>query len=151
MAGVKAVTLQDTAAVELSDLGAHFYLAEGDVGKNRAEACAAKLQELNPAVDVTVVTVDITDDLCKKHQVRSARSSPIVWVEKKSLENRRRQTPGARGAPRVFATPEPEPNPIGRQNRHSIPRCVSLPLNATLSSAPLLAGRGVHGGSPGEG
>ena len=130
MAGVKAVTLQDTAAVD------------------RAEACAAKLQELNPAVDVTVVTGDITDDLCKKHQVRSARSSPIVWVEKKSLENRRRQTPGA---PRVFATPEPEPNPIGRQNRHSIPRCVSLPLNATLSSAPLLAGRGVHGGSPGEG
>ena len=61
MAGVKAVTLQDTAAVELSDLGAHFYLAEGDVGKNRAEACAAKLQELNPAVDVTVVTVDITE------------------------------------------------------------------------------------------
>ena len=102
MAGVKAVTLQDTAAVELSDLGAHFYLAEGDVGKNRAEACAAKLQELNPAVDVTVVTGDITDDLCKKHQVRPARSPPIVGVEKKSLENR---PPPTRRPPRRRTRP----------------------------------------------
>ena len=74
LAGVKAVTLQETAACELSDLGAHFYLTEDDVGKNRAEACAAKLQELNPAVEVNVVTADISDDLCKKHQVRFHRS-----------------------------------------------------------------------------
>ena len=70
LAGVKAVTLQETEACAIADLGANFYLAEADVGKNRAEACAAKLQELNPAVEVTVVTDDITDDLVKKHQVR---------------------------------------------------------------------------------
>ena len=61
---------------------------------------APKAQELNPAVDVTVVTVDITDDLCKKHQVRSARSSPIVWVEenprKPSTPTPARRAAGAR-------------------------------------------------------
>ena len=70
LAGVKAVTLQETEACAIADLGANFYLAEADVGKNRAEACAAKLQELNPAVEVTVVTDDVTEDLVKKHQVR---------------------------------------------------------------------------------
>lgn len=102
LAGVKAVTLQETEACAIADLGANFYLAEADVGKNRAEACAAKLQELNPAVDVTVVTGDITDDLCKKHQVRPARSPPIVGVEKKSLENRR---PTTRRPPRRRTRP----------------------------------------------
>ena len=70
LAGVKAVTLQETEACAIADLGANVYLAEADVGKNRAEACAAKLQELNPAVEVTVVTDDVTEDLVKKHQVR---------------------------------------------------------------------------------
>lgn len=69
MAGVKAVTLQDTGVVELQDLGSHFYLTEADVGKNRAAACAARLQELNPAVAVTVAAAEIDDALCKKHQV----------------------------------------------------------------------------------
>ena len=66
----RGVTIQDASACELADLGAQFYLSEADVGKNRAEACAAKLQELNPAVTVTVNTGEITDDLCKQHTVR---------------------------------------------------------------------------------
>ena len=53
LAGVKAVVLHDSSAVELRDLGAQFYLAEGDVGSNRAAACEAKLQELNSAVAVS--------------------------------------------------------------------------------------------------
>lgn len=53
LAGVKAVVLQDSSAVELRDLGAQFYLAEGDVGSSRAAACEAKLQELNSAVAVS--------------------------------------------------------------------------------------------------
>ena len=69
LAGVKAVTLQDTSVCELSDLGAQFYLTEQDVGKNRAEACAARLSELNPAVEVTVVTDQVTEQLCAKHRV----------------------------------------------------------------------------------
>jgi len=69
LAGVKAVTLQDASECELADLGAQFYLNENDVGKNRAEACASLLQELNPAVDVTAVTEDASDALVRKHQV----------------------------------------------------------------------------------
>ncbi len=63
------MTLQDCSACELSDLGAQFYLTEGDVGKNRAEACAARLSELNPAVEVLVVTEPVTVELCAKHRV----------------------------------------------------------------------------------
>jgi hypothetical protein len=77
LAGVKAVTIQDASACELADLGAQFYLTEADVGKNRAEACAAKLQELNPAVAVTANTGEITDDLCKQHTVSPAEISEI--------------------------------------------------------------------------
>ncbi len=39
LAGVKSVTLQDTASCTLRDLSSHFYLSESDIGKNRAEAC----------------------------------------------------------------------------------------------------------------
>ena len=69
LAGVKAVTLQDAEPVALADLGAQFYLSEADVGKNRAEACAARLQELNPAVAVSVVTEAVTP----------AASPPARW------------------------------------------------------------------------
>ena len=68
LAGVKAVTLQDADKVALADLGAQFYLSEADVGKNRAEACAARLQELNPAVEVSVVTEAVTSALVAKHR-----------------------------------------------------------------------------------
>jgi len=78
LAGVKAVTLQDTAACTLADLGAHFYLTQADVGTNRAQACAAKLQELNPAVAVTFVAAEISDDLCKKHQVVVCSELPLA-------------------------------------------------------------------------
>lgn len=54
LAGVKSVTLLDATPVELADLSAHFYLSESDIGKPRAEACAKKLQDLNPAVKVSV-------------------------------------------------------------------------------------------------
>ena len=56
LANVKAVTLVDTKPVTIADLGAHFYLSEGDVtGKSRAHACVASLQELNPSCAVTAV------------------------------------------------------------------------------------------------
>jgi len=61
LAGVKAVTLHDTVAVQQEHLSAQFFLSEADVGKNRAEACAAKLQELNTAVAVSVVTTEISE------------------------------------------------------------------------------------------
>ena len=70
LAGVKSVTLFDPSPVEMRDLGAHFYLSPSDVGKPRAEACASRLQELNPAVAVSVADGDeVTEGLMLKHRV----------------------------------------------------------------------------------
>eukprot|EP00249_Psilotum_nudum_P024481 c29197_g1_i1 orf=472-3648(+) len=68
LAGVKSVTLHDTEAVELWDLSAQFYASESDVGKNRALACADKLQELNTSVVVSTCTSDMTEDLLSGFQ-----------------------------------------------------------------------------------
>jgi len=52
LGGVKSLTLHDTKATTLADLSSQFFLNEQDVGKNRAVACTAKLQELNSSVIV---------------------------------------------------------------------------------------------------
>jgi hypothetical protein len=71
LAGVKAVTLHDEKATVLQDLGGQFYLAEADVGANRATACAARVQELNSAVAVDVSTEPITEEFLGKFSVRA--------------------------------------------------------------------------------
>jgi ubiquitin-activating enzyme E1 len=73
LAGVAAVTLADTATVQLRDLSAHFYLEEGDVGRNRAEACCPKLHELNPAVNVAAHTAPLNEAFLKNFEVRCPR------------------------------------------------------------------------------
>lgn len=65
LAGVAALTLADTQLVRLADLSAHFYLSESDVGRNRAEACAPALHELNPAVSVAAHTAAVTPGFLK--------------------------------------------------------------------------------------
>ncbi len=63
LAGVRAVSLQDSGAVEARDLSSQFYFSANDVAenKNRAAACASRLQELNPAVKVSVVNATLED------------------------------------------------------------------------------------------
>jgi hypothetical protein len=55
LAGVKSVKLYDPSPVEVKDLGTQFFLSESDVGQPTAAACKAKLQELNTAVQVSVL------------------------------------------------------------------------------------------------
>jgi ubiquitin-activating enzyme E1 len=55
LAGVKAVKLYDPSPVEITDLGTQFYLTESDVGKPTAYSCKGRLQELNKAVEVSVL------------------------------------------------------------------------------------------------
>lgn len=56
LAGPRSVALFDPSITELRDLGANFYLEESHVGKtSRAEACLAKLQELNSNVKVSII------------------------------------------------------------------------------------------------
>jgi len=54
LAGVRGVTVLDSALTKRSDLGTHFYLTEADAAASapRAEAARPRLAELNPAVDV---------------------------------------------------------------------------------------------------
>mmetsp|Transcript_367 Transcript_367/g.668 ORF Transcript_367/g.668 Transcript_367/m.668 type:complete len:1049 (+) Transcript_367:70-3216(+) len=56
LAGVKSVTLLDDTAVSLSDLSAQFYLTDADVGQPRAKVTAPKIAELNPYVQVSVIS-----------------------------------------------------------------------------------------------
>ncbi|KIZ06683.1 ubiquitin-activating enzyme E1 [Monoraphidium neglectum] len=69
LAGVRAVTIHDTKAVETRDLGAQFYLTQDDVGQNRAEACRDKLQELNGAVEVAASSQELTAEFIGQFQV----------------------------------------------------------------------------------
>lgn len=55
---MKAVILHDHRPTRPRDLGANFYLTAADVGKNRAEACRARLAELNAAVAVTALATE---------------------------------------------------------------------------------------------
>lgn len=79
LAGVQSVTIHDTKTVEIADLGAQFYLSEDDVGRNRAEACKERLQDLNTAVAVNAATCDLTAEFLSNFQVsyRSLRSSDL--------------------------------------------------------------------------
>lgn len=51
------------------DLSGNFFLSEDDIGKNRAVACVAKLQELNSAVDISSLTEELTTEHLSKFQV----------------------------------------------------------------------------------
>ena len=63
------MTLQDSKAATVADCGAHFYLTEADAGKNRAEACAQQMQELNPGVRVSTLSGGFPTDLSGYHVV----------------------------------------------------------------------------------
>ena len=53
LSGCKELVLQDNKITNYFDLSSQFYLNEGDIGKNRAESCIKKLQNLNYYVKVT--------------------------------------------------------------------------------------------------
>ncbi|KAI8146219.1 hypothetical protein BJV82DRAFT_409141 [Fennellomyces sp. T-0311] len=59
LAGVGSITLLDHSTVQEEDLGSQFFLDASDVGRNRAEASATAIQNLNPRVQVIVDQEDI--------------------------------------------------------------------------------------------
>lgn len=62
LAGVKSITLHDTKTACYHDLGSQFFLREDDIKdkKNRAEASASRLAELNPYVNIQTSTSSIS-------------------------------------------------------------------------------------------
>jgi ubiquitin-activating enzyme E1 len=69
LTGVGHVHLHDTETVKWTDLSSHFYLNEGDIGKNRAEACIAKLSELNPLTRTQAITSELNEELVADYKV----------------------------------------------------------------------------------
>lgn len=69
LAGVKSVTLHDTAVCTLKDLSSQFYLSESEVGKNRAEVSCGHLSELNNYVPTSSYTGQLTEDVLQKFRV----------------------------------------------------------------------------------
>ncbi|KFX88522.1 hypothetical protein V495_02596 [Pseudogymnoascus sp. VKM F-4514 (FW-929)] len=60
LAGINSLTIIDHAIITERDLGAQFFISETDIGKNRAEAAAPQIRNLNPRVNVIVDTDDIS-------------------------------------------------------------------------------------------
>ncbi|MGH0146291.1 UNVERIFIED_CONTAM: hypothetical protein FKN15_007464, partial [Acipenser sinensis] len=69
LAGVKTVTIHDSAAAEWRDLSSQFYLREEDLGKNRAETTQPRLAELNSYVSVSAFTGALTEEYLQQFQV----------------------------------------------------------------------------------
>lgn len=78
------MTLHDVLKTTPADLGAQFYLQENDVGKNRATACAQRLQELNPTVQVQAVTTPLDAALVQAHDVVVLVGHPRAVAEQVS-------------------------------------------------------------------
>ncbi|MGH0152907.1 UNVERIFIED_CONTAM: hypothetical protein FKN15_032581 [Acipenser sinensis] len=68
LAGVKTVTIHDSAAAEWRDLSSQFYLREEDLGKNRAETTQPRLAELNSYVSVSAFTGALTEEYLQQFQ-----------------------------------------------------------------------------------
>lgn len=59
LAGIGNLTVLDSENVTEEDLGSQFLITEEDVGKNRAEAAAVELREMNPRVTVMTDTESV--------------------------------------------------------------------------------------------
>eukprot|EP00047_Mylnosiga_fluctuans_P019582 m.84067 g.84067 ORF g.84067 m.84067 type:complete len:1019 (+) comp8186_c0_seq2:101-3157(+) len=69
LGGVKSVCVQDTQEVTFMDLASQYYLSEKDIKRNRAEASAPHLAELNPYVPVHASTAPLTKEFVSQFQV----------------------------------------------------------------------------------
>ncbi|KAI7871699.1 ubiquitin-activating emzyme E1 [Spinellus fusiger] len=78
LAGVKSVTLYDSAPTVLSDLSAQFYLREEDCGQPRAQVSQQKLKELNQYVPVHVLEGPLDLPTLSKYKVVVITEMPLV-------------------------------------------------------------------------
>ncbi|KAI9225805.1 MAG: hypothetical protein DHS80DRAFT_25833 [Piptocephalis tieghemiana] len=62
LAGVGSLTIWDKAVVQPQDLGAHFYLREADIGKERGASMLPALQQLNSRVHLSFKAIDLAEE-----------------------------------------------------------------------------------------
>ena len=79
LSGCKELVLQDNKITTFYDLSSQFYLKETDIGKNRAESCIKKLQDLNYYVKVTSSTDNLPTD--EKNMNSLKKYNVIVLTE----------------------------------------------------------------------
>lgn len=102
LAGVKSLSLWDPTPTALGDLATQFYLNKDDVGKSRAQACVARLAELNQYVPVSladggdpavlaqsyecVVASDISaEQAVELNDATRKAGKSFIWVESRGL------------------------------------------------------------------
>ncbi|GAM90968.1 hypothetical protein ANO11243_090150 [Dothideomycetidae sp. 11243] len=79
--GIGSLTIVDNGVVTESDLGAQYFLRDDDVGSNRAQTAATRLQELNPRVGVLANASDpmqFTDEFYKQFDLIVATDLPFL-------------------------------------------------------------------------
>ncbi|PGH08576.1 ubiquitin-like 1-activating enzyme E1 A [Blastomyces parvus] len=59
LAGIGSLTIVDNAIVKEEDVTAQFFLSDEHINRNRAEAAAPQILQMNPRVDVVVEAIDI--------------------------------------------------------------------------------------------
>ena len=79
LSGCKELILQDNKITTFYDLSSQFYLKESDIGKNRAESCIKKLQDLNYYVKVSASTECLQTD--EKSLANLKKFNVIVLTE----------------------------------------------------------------------
>jgi len=81
LAGPGALTIFDPNPVAASDVGVNFFTQADDVGKNRAEVCAPRLQELNRLVQVRAAPV-LDESVVKAHSALVVTRMPHAEAER---------------------------------------------------------------------
>ena len=79
LSGCKELVLQDNKKTTFYDLSSQFYLKENDIGKNRAESCIKKLQDLNYYVKVSASKENLPND--EKNMNTLKKYNVIVLTE----------------------------------------------------------------------
>ena len=80
LSGCKELVLQDNKLTTYYDLSSQFYLNENDIGKNRAECCIKKLQNLNYYVKVSY-SKDNLPETEKDMQTKLKKYNVIILTE----------------------------------------------------------------------
>lgn len=82
LAGVKSVTLHDTANCTIKDLSSQYYLSESSIGKNRAVESCNHLSELNNYVPTSSYAGELTEEFLQQFRV-------VVLTQNNEAEHKR--------------------------------------------------------------
>ena len=86
MSGVKKLTLHDKSSTRYEDLNGQFFLSQKDVGKNRAQCCINKLQELNFYVRLDLLGIPDTNTISEDKKPATKYWDQELPTDKETLD-----------------------------------------------------------------